>query len=357
MKIALITSLLSGGGAARVLVNMANYWDAQGHDIVIVTFESEGADPFYDISTGVSLVHLGLNRSSQGFICALSNNWKRLRKIRETVVALAPNAVISFVDTANVLSLLALAGTSIPVVVSERVDPAHEDIGKMWEMLRFLSYPLASNVVVQTREAARYFSKYFIKDLRVIPNPVVPPAEFDSTLISAPFIMGAGRLCRQKRFDVLIDAFSLIANTHPDWNLCIAGEGPLKRELQSQTYSLGLENRIFFPGHIKEIGGLFRQADVFVLSSDYEGFPNVLCEAMCAGLPCVSSDCPSGPSDIIEDGKSGFLVPPGDKDALAHSLATLVKSKTLRKTIGREAAEAVKKWKTPIIMGKWEELL
>lgn len=358
MNIALVTSLLSGGGAARVLALMAGHWSAAGYQVTLFSFEPEGSQPFYALREGVGVRYLNVNQPSQGLFSALAHNWRRCRALRREIRAVRPDAVISFVDATNVQVLLALMGSGIPVVVSERIHPAHEDIGRIWSALRRLAYPLARCVAVQTRDAAAFFSGWGLRDLRVIPNPVQPlPVRGTAPQPSRPFLLAAGRLCVQKAFGLLLDAFAAVAGKHPEWSLCIAGEGPARGELEGQILALGLEGRVLLPGQVEDMGGLMEQAGCFVLSSAYEGFPNVLCEAMSAGLACVSTDCPSGPADLIVSGENGLLVPNSDVPALARGLDELLSDATLRQRLGRAARAVQERYGLEQVMAAWEQAL
>ena len=172
MNIVLLTSTLEGGGAARVLVNMAEYWAREGHKVTLFSFESGDSKPFYEIGNNVRVVYLDLMRQSTSLFDSLRNNLERLVKMRRAISSSEPDVVISFIDTANIRAIISMLGTGVPVLISERVHPKYEKIGFLWELLRFLTYPLAARLVVQTKQAAGYFRGWPLRRLCVIPNPV-----------------------------------------------------------------------------------------------------------------------------------------------------------------------------------------
>ena len=203
--------------------------------------------------------------------------------------------VLSFVTPTNVLAILACTGLPPRVVVSERVDPVIHREQRLWVVLRALVYHRADAVVVQTEAAARWFRKWLGKrtPVSVIPNPVVPTSELrrSAPQVPKPFILAAGRLVPQKGFDVLIRAFALAAPECMPLRLAIAGDGPAAQALRDLVAELRLENRVLFLGNVRELQTLMSQAEGFILSSRYEGFPNVLLEALAAGLPVIATDC------------------------------------------------------------------
>jgi glycosyltransferase involved in cell wall biosynthesis len=170
-------------------------------------------------------------------------------------------------------------------------------------------------------------------------------------------ILGMGRLARQKGFDILIEAFARLAHRHPCWDLVIYGEGPERRALERMRDEYGLGERVAMPGLIADPREAFRRSDLFVLPSRYEGFPNALLEAMASGLPVVASRCPSGPAEIIEDARTGLLVPPEDPSALAAAIEKLMLDEKLRFSLGAAAREVREKYSTDRIVECWSRAL
>ena len=172
MRIALINPVLGEGGAGRAMVNMANHWADQRHEVTLFTFEGPDTPPNYRLADAVQLQHLDLERESANAFTSLRNNLWRFRRIRREVLATAPDVVVSFIDSGNVRVLLALLLARVPVIVSERVHPAFEPLAWHWRVLRRLTYPLASAVVVQTEAIARYVGSWGLRRVRTIANPV-----------------------------------------------------------------------------------------------------------------------------------------------------------------------------------------
>ncbi|QGY38999.1 glycosyltransferase [Pseudodesulfovibrio cashew] len=358
MRIALLTSTLEGGGAARVMVNMANYWNRTGHDVVLYSFEDGSVPSYYPVDADVSIKYLSLAKLSHSLFASLKNNWERLVKIRRVVLAFAPDVLISFIDTANIRVLLAMFGSSMPVIVSERIHPKYELIGKVWSALRLLTYPTSSAIVVQTMAAGDFFPRYMRKRIAVIPNPALAPSvRGTAPRLPEKSILAVGRLYEQKDYPTLIEAFARVVQVHSEWRLCIAGQGVLLPQLKKVVCGLGLEEYVRFLGSVDDVGGLLEQADIYVLPSLYEGFPNALCEAMASGLPCISTRCPGGPDEIISHGENGLLVPVRDAMELAAAIGLLIEDRTLRNRLGASARDIVNHFSEKRIMDEWEALI
>lgn len=358
MRIALVNPVLSEGGAGRAMVTMANHWAEAGHSVGLFSFEAEGSAPHYPLHRAVDLNNLALEQPSANLLASLRNNLRRFRRIRSAVRSMQPDVAISFIDTGNVRVILALLFAGIPLVVSERVHPAHEPIGRVWRVLRRLTYPLAKAVVVQTEDIARHVRGWGLRRVQVIPNPAVALADQgQAPHLPQPYVLAVGRLRPQKAFAMLLDAFSQAATRHPGWSLAIAGDGPLLAALTSQAQTLGMSSRIHFLGQQADIGGLLARADIFALSSAYEGFPNALCEAMAAGVASIATDCPSGPADIVIDEDNGLLVNNADPDAFAAALERLMADADLRQRLGSRAAAITKTYSADRVMRQWDQLL
>ena len=355
MRLTLVIWSLSCGGAERVLSRMANHWAARGREVTLLTFDGS-EPPFFELHPAVRHRPLDLTMSR----ASVRGLTKLLRILRRAIRESAPRAVISFMDHTNVLVLLATRGLGLPVIVMEQTSPAHRAIGRKWNVLRRWTYPWATRLVVLHRDVLQYFAAPVRRKGRVVPNPVAaPPAAR-----AAPrgrrrpnTVAAMGRLGPEKGFDVLLRAFADVAPECPEWSLVIWGEGGLRGELERLRDELGLGGRAFLPGRTREPFGKMRQADLFVLSSRREGFPNVLCEAMACGLPVVSVDCPFGPGRIVRDGIDGLLVPPGDPRALADAMRRLMRDAPGRRRLAARAPEVVERFSLEKVMRAWDEVL
>jgi glycosyltransferase involved in cell wall biosynthesis len=299
------------------------------------------------------------------------NSLKRIQTLHHAIRDSRPDVVISFMERTNIITLLAIKGLNTPIIISERCNPALNQIGKTWQQLRRLTYPLADLLVVQTNGVLEHFSRCVRARACIIPNPVVPPpineassdpcsakkeVAYDRTA-HAPTVISMGRLTHQKGFDLLLGAFAHLRPRHPNWKLTILGEGPQRKELESLRRSLLLEGSAFLPGTVNDPNTFLSRASLFVLPSRYEGFPNALCEAMACGLPVIAADCKYGPQDIIRHNVDGLLVPKDDGHALINAMNLLMGSKEERARLARRAPEIVQRFAVERVMRMWEEAL
>jgi len=366
MRITLIIHALAPGGAERVMARMANYWAGKGREVTLITFRAKDTD-FYEISPNVNRVALDIIHVSRFGLVALWTKLLSAKKLRRAIIESNPDVVISFIDITNIYTLVATRGLSVKVFISERTDISQYSIGKIESWLRCLTYTWASAVVVQTEGVAQWMRLHLkCKRVAVIPNPIVmDKVNYDKLTLKDVIdnykaqgtIVAMGRMCRQKGFDLLIEAFAIATVSYPEWILVIFGEGEERCNLFSLSKELGISNRVFMPGVVKEPIPLLQQADIFVMSSRLEGFPNALLEAMACGLPVISFDCPSGPNEIIRDGIDGLLVPPEDVDAMANAMKRLIEDEKERKRLGERAREVNDRFGIEKIMKQWEELL
>ncbi len=357
MKVGFFIWALRAAGAERVLSTLANAWAEKGWEIVVFTLEAPEAEPFYPLHPSIQLRRLDLLGNSASTASALANNFTRIRLLRRRLAEARPDVLISFIDQGNVLALLASRGLGIPVIISERTDPSRRPIEPFWNGLRKLTYPLAEGVVFQSQGVADWFTPRIRARGTVIPNPVpAPPPGSGVSTREGPTLrlVSLGRLARIKGFDVLLAAFAQARAHLPLWRLEIWGEGPEREALEKMAQDLGLTGQVRFPGLTPVPSEVLRGADLFVLSSHAEGFPNALVEAMAMGLPVVSTRFGGAVDDIVQDGVNGLLVPPGDSAALAHALVRLMSDPLERSRLGEKAREVVQRFSTERIVALWE---
>lgn len=329
-KIVIITRNLLGGGAERVIVQLANYFVAHEKACTIVTVNDD--EVFYQLDPRIKRIPIGKKRDKK-----LPDKWNRYREVRRIVKREQPELVLSLPEEIGIYVLLALLGTGIPVYVSERNNPWVMPDVKATRILRRLMYPFAKGIIFQTEMAKSFFPKYIQKKGIVLPNPV------DDSRIPQPYtgkreawIAAVGRLEPQKNFPLLLHAFQRFSEHHPEYRLVIFGEGSQRAALNAAIAELGLDGKVELPGRDLKVLEKIQKASMFVLSSDYEGMPNVLLEAMCMGMPVISTDCPSGgPRELIEDGVNGLLVPVGDVEAMCQAMEKMADTHTASELANR----------------------
>jgi GalNAc-alpha-(1->4)-GalNAc-alpha-(1->3)-diNAcBac-PP-undecaprenol alpha-1,4-N-acetyl-D-galactosaminyltransferase len=361
LRITLAISSFDIGGAQRVMALMGNHWAAHGHDVTLVTLGPHSMD-WFELHHLVKRVSLNLLSESAHFGQALCQNALRVLRLRDELRRLRPDVVISFMGSTNMLTILASRGLDIPVIISERTNPHRQAIGVVWNTLRSLLYRHADALVVQS-SALRDWAREVAVSARVdiIPNPINP--EFNGSAKAANrrgsgrTVVAMGRLVRTKGFDLLIEAFARCAGQHPEWSLVILGEGEERSNLESLIVATGLQERVRLAGSVPRPSHILGQADLFVLSSRFEGFPNALMEAMACKLAVISTDCPNGPRDIVRDGVDGLLIPPDDVNALAKGMDRLMADPVERQRLGARAMEVVERFSLEKIMSMWDELV
>lgn len=365
MKLLIFIHSLSSGGAERVTVNLANHWAGKGWDIAVVTLALK-SDDFYELHPTVKRITLELARDSENLFVGLLQNLRRVSALRRVLREIQPSIALGMTTAANVLLALAAWGLStVCAIGSERIHPPQCPVGPLWEGLRRLSYGRLAAVTALTSESADWLNAHTgARRVPVIPNaalwplPMHAPRIIPESLCQSErlIVLAVGRASEQKQFGLLLEVFHSLANQHPNWDLVILGEGPQRPALRAQVRAAGLEKRIFLPGRVGNVGEWYKRADLYVMSSRFEGFPNTLVEAMAYGMPAVSFDCDTGPRDIIRHGIDGLLVPPGDVAGLTAALDRLMGDAALRKQFAERAVEVRERFSMERIAGMWEEL-
>ena len=340
MKILFVIGSLSSGGAERVVSELSNHWSTQhGWDVTILTTHStSNKQDFYRLDRAIN--RLDITHEIQGKKQFYFFNL--IKTLRHTIKNEQPDVVISFISTLNIVTILSLLRTKIPLIIADRSNPYADRIG-YWS--KKILYPWSSSLVLQTEEVQTFYKKIKNLNIEIIPNPLSLPklTHKQHPSISRKTICSVGRLINAlKGFDLLIEAFSMIAEQYSDWNLVIVGEGRDRNTLETLIKKYDLEERVILTGNLENSRDAIVDAEIFVLSSHQEGFPNVLLEAMSVGLAVISFNCKYGPAEIIEHEVNGLLVEPSNVKALSLAMGRLIENEQLRKELAQKAKERVR---------------
>lgn len=350
MRLGMYGGLLSGGGAERVLCTLANCLHKRGHDITF--FCDHKTQGEYILDPEITLVYL--DNGNESF---LSRNFTRTKIIHEACKSLGIDVLLSFLRAPSFRSAVAVCGTDAAHVLSVRNDPAREYPGVARVAARGL-FANSDAIVFQTAAAMSAFGDVRVPRKTVIANPVPDSCFIETDPAASHKVVTLGRLNTQKNQELLINAFADVARSDKEATLEIFGAGDLEATLQERIVCTGLVDRVRLMGRTDEPSEVFKSAGIFALSSDFEGMPNALMEAMAAGLPSVSTDCPiGGPSELIRDGETGRLVQVGDTREFAEALKELLSDACLRRRMGACAQNAMKDYRTDVIVDRWEAVL
>lgn len=349
MKCLFVSAGMLYGGAERVTSILVNEWAKNGCETKILVTRTEGISK-YPLSQNVEIVscYESIKKAKVGQLTII-------KTIRTICREWEPDVVISFFNDLCALTSIAILGLHIPLIYSERNDPNRTNQRAIDRLYRKIVENRANKIVFQTKGAQECYPLQVQKKSVVILNPLdttaFPTHDFSH---EKKEIVSVGRLEPQKNQKLLIDAFSMIANDIPEYDLVIYGEGSLRRDLEIYIESKGLTNRVRLPGAKSGIQDYIKDAALFVLSSDYEGIPNALIEAMAIGLPCVSTDCsPGGARELIENGNNGFLTPCGDAQKLADEILKMINNKSLAKACGTNAKQIRQRTAVAKISKEW----
>ena len=345
MKILFFTGAMGRGGAERVVSILSDHYAKKGWDVKIATVLHSQIE--YSLNPDVEVVDLS---HPKGIKIGL---FQTLSKIRNFVDAEKPDVIVSFMAQICLVVGLALKKTSAKLIMSERIDPSQVNRNLVYRKLLDKMYGKADVIVFQTKRAKNYFNDKIKKKGVIIANPIKVYAETD---MSKHRLVTAGRMTGQKNHKMLISAFAKVHKNHPEYSLTIYGDGPLRCELEGQIRDLGLEEAVKLPGVATDLHQQIADAEIFALSSDFEGLSNALLEAMMMGFPVVSTDC-AGSDEIIENMKNGILIPVGDEDALVRAIETLLDDPALRKALSENAKSSVEYCKVENIICDWSRVI
>jgi len=343
MRAAFVIGTLGQGGAERVMSNLANYLVRQNHEITIITLFRR--EPSYWLDPRVTVIN-GLD---------ISIKLNAIRLLRQQIKKTTPDIVLSFMTHINILTIVAMWGLDIPVVVSERSDPKEHPSQYMRRFLRRILYPWPKGFVFQTKNAQEYFPSNIVKRSIVIPNPIYfDRKEKTKDQFREDVIVTVGRLTKAKNHRMLIRAFGEIHKRFPTYVLKIFGEGDLREELKEYVSLLDLDGPVRLMGSSNTIIKEIDKCKIFVLSSDYEGMPNALIEALAVGLPSISTNCLSGGPEFLLSNGRGILVPVGDEQALTEAISYLIQHPQERELMGEQAMSIFELLNPRIVFRDWE---
>lgn len=342
---------IEGGGASRMLVWVANQFAKDGHQVSIYTHKVQNG-PLYDVNKNIKVYSTEPQRE-KCFLYPVPHVRRLMKKIK-------PDIVISFMTDSNMYCLLAKIGTGIPVCICERNDPAlHEKQPLKFKIALWMSR-FADCASFQLQAAADYYS-WLKCPVSVIPNPVPRP----KAMVSKQFAERRNEICCssriefvQKRQDVLIKAFAIVLKSHPEMTLRLIGNGPYMDEANKLAEELGIGDKVLLPGQMKDPVTYMVNSKIYVLSSDYEGIPNALSEALASGLPCVSTDVsPGGARLLITNKKSGIIVPCNDPQSMADAIIYMLDNPNEADAMGHEATKISERFSEENIYIMWKNFI
>ena len=348
MNIVFVLASLGSGGAERVVSLLANKMVERGNQVEIVCLKFN--DVYYQTDSRVKVT------------LAMQQTQNRLTEVfwlRKYLKQQKPEVVIPFTEGVYCFTILSLLGTGIPIIASERLDPAAMSTTR--KVLKRLLLPFADWLVVQTQSIKDYFPKSIQKKTSIIYNPV------NDSVFNLPSLQGragerlnriisVGRLYPQKNQAMMIRAFAKVADEFPDWQLVIFGEGPLRESLELIVDSLELQDRVLLPGRTEHVIEELRKSKIFCMSSDYEGMSNAMIEAICVGLPIISTNV-SGTEELIRDGENGFIVEISDEERFTNCISQLISSPSLQDNMSVKNIQLAKIFNIDHIVGEWISLI
>lgn len=354
-KIAFVIPTLSSGGMERVMSILVNYCSTKEGFICYLVIYGKAVGDFYKINDNVKIIRPYFKFNDNKRVHSTIRTMVFLRRI---VKEIQPDVLLSFGEFWNNFVLLSLYGMKLPIFISDRSSP-NKSLGFVQEKLKDLLYRKSAGFIAQTTVSAEKARKRFPNlPIKVIGNPI-RSISIDSKIKRENIIVSVGRLITTKHHDRMINIFAKINPT--DWKLIIIGGDSIKQNnsvtLQKQIDNLNMNKKIILAGKQNNVDDYLLKAKIFAFTSSSEGFPNVIGEAMSAGLPVVSYDCVAGPSDMIKDGENGFLTPLFDDILFEEKLHFLMNNKEKRESMGINAQKSISRFSVDNIANSYFSFL
>lgn len=351
MNVTFVITSLNFGGAERVISLLANRFNKE-HNVNVITLSKDA--PKYDLDNRIKLYQL--QPTSLKFLNSIYSNINYLLRIRTILKKTNTDVVISFMPTSNVLSIVSSFFSDRKVIISERANPEHNPVNNFWKSLRFLTYRFCDFLVVQNELVKRYFVRTVNKDkIHIIYNPI--EINKRENLKKEKIILTVGRLDDNKNQKQIIDSFYKVSQTYMEWKLIVCGDGDNLLMLKDLVNKYKIEDKVEFTGNVMNVSDYYSRASVFAFSSLSEGFPNVLLEAFNFRCASISFDAPSGPSDIITNNETGFLIDLKHSEEYTKKMLELISNDDLIRKFGNKGYESLKVFSIDAIYYKWLSLI
>jgi len=349
-----------GGGAERVLADVASGLAERGHKVAVLTFDRPGGQPYYSLHASIERIELGLAPTNEASNLLIT--LRRMFVMRCKIRICSPDVVVGFMHSIFIPLSLSMLGTNFPLVGSEHIIYDHYRHLPLQKFLLLLSSSLITRITCTSTQALLSYPSAIRRKMVVIRNPVPTPtrgrADTFGSAQARKVLLSVGRLEAQKDHSVLVNAFAQIADKVPEWDLRIVGEGTLRAPLEAQILALGLANRVQLPGATRDVWQEYSSAQLFVMPSRYESFGLATAEALALGLPVVGfADCP-GTNELVRPGENGVLVTPsGDRaGSLAAALLSLMEGEQLRVRL-TAGSKALEEHRLERVLDRWEDIL
>lgn len=353
-KLAFYIGSLNKGGAERVFVNLAEYFQNKGYQIVMVTqYQKEDE---YVLAEGIRRVISDIPPEETTGSRAV-NFYRRMSRLHRIWKKECPDLVLSCVGKNNFMAVVTTMFTKTKPVVSVVGEAKEEYPNRLMKALANLLFPFASGVILQTERSKSFFSQRVSRTSVILPNSLNPlfirerfRGEREKRIVSV------GRLDANKNHEMMIRAFAGLAERYPEYRLTIYGEGELREHLQKLIASLGLEEKVFLPGVVPDVAERIEKAALFLLVSYSEGVSNALIEALALGLPVIATDVPSGGTqELIRHGENGLIIPPGDEEALKAAMERLLSDGEYAERLGEQAHKIQERLAPERVNRQWQE--
>lgn len=353
-KLAFYIGSLNKGGAERVFVNLAEYFQNKGYQIVMVTqYRKENE---YVLAEGIRRVISDIPPEETTGSRAV-NFYRRMSRLHRIWKKERPDLVLSCVGKNNFMAVVTTMFTKTKPVVSVVGEAKEEYPNRLMKALANLLFPFASGVILQTERSKSFFSQRVSRTSVILPNSLNPlfirerfRGEREKRIVSV------GRLDANKNHEMMIRAFAGLAGRYPEYTLTIYGEGELREHLQKLIASLGLEEKVFLPGVVPDVAERIEKAALFLLVSYSEGVSNALIEALALGLPVIATDVPSGGTqELIRHGENGLIIPPGDEEALKTAMDRLLSDGEYAARLGEQAHKIQERLAPERVNRQWQE--